>query len=99
MPATSTATAPRRQKSNARGPSPQPSIGSINAGSSYTKRQFIAATGLGLKSFRDAMRDGLPVKSAGRNYYILGSDWLAWLASRPNVEGAGTAAAKGGRTN
>jgi len=76
-----------------------PSLNAIESNVAYTKRQFLAATGLGLKSLRASMRDGLPVKKIGRGYYILGNDWLAFLASRPSVVGAGTAAAKSPRTN
>jgi len=96
----STATAPRRRPKVVHVSKSKPAVaGAINADCSYTKRQFLAATGLGLKSFRNAMRDGLPVKLAGRNYYVLGADWLAFLASRPSVEGAGTAAAKSPNRN
>lgn len=106
MSNSSTAAAPRRgrrrtivhasrAKPSTTASSHPPSITAVQAGQSYTRKQFFAATGIGAKAFRKAMVDGLPVKLIGKKYYVLGSDWLAFLANCPAVKPA----AKAARTN
>lgn len=55
--------------------------GIISRDASYTVREFCRRTGLGRYALTQARRAGLKVRASGQNRFILGSDWLDYLAS------------------
>lgn len=57
----------------------------IRRDSSYTRTQFIRALNIGKDGLRALICKGLPVRGVGRRRYILGSDWLDFLAKQPDV--------------
>lgn len=58
------------------------SLGPIEAGASYPLPVFQRLAGLSAWGLRKAKHAGLRVRTVGRRRYVLGSDWLEFLASR-----------------
>lgn len=55
----------------------------------YTLAEFQSRTGLGRAGVRAARRSGLIISACGRNRYVRGADWDAYLTSgRGEVRGA-----------
>lgn len=46
----------------------------------YALQEFRRRTGLGVHALRMARRGGLPVRRIGRQSFILGRDWLNFVA-------------------
>jgi hypothetical protein len=60
--------------------------GVIAAHEAYTLAEFSRRNRLGTWALREARRDGLIVRRVGGRAYILGADWLAYLArQRPET--------------
>lgn len=57
----------------------------ISRDSAYSRRQFMRALSIGKDGLRALIGKGLPVRGVGRRRYILGSDWLDFLAKQPDV--------------
>jgi len=57
----------------------------IQAQAAYTLASFEKLSGLGKAGIRSARRAGLPIRYVGNRPFILGSDWLNWLATRPTT--------------
>ena len=55
----------------------------IAAGMAYPVDEFRERARLGRAAYRNVRRSGLPVRRVGRRSFVLGADWLAFLASRP----------------
>ena len=53
--------------------------GVIRADESYTLAEFEERNRMGKAARRTAVRDGLIIRRVGRQSYILGRDWLAYL--------------------
>lgn len=50
----------------------------------YTLVDFKQRTGLGKDGIRAARRKGLRICKCGRNRYVTGSDWFAFLTKNPD---------------
>jgi hypothetical protein len=61
-------------------PHAAPTLAAIRADEALTVPDFLSRTGLGQKSLRKAKAQGLPVRRIGRRCYIIGRDWLDYLA-------------------
>jgi hypothetical protein len=57
----------------------------IHAQTSYPLASFAKLSGLGKAGIRSARRAGLPIRYVGNKPFVLGSDWLTWLATRPTT--------------
>ena len=57
-------------------------LGPSESDTAYPLPVFMQRAGLSRWAFRQARRNGLPVKVVGRRRYILGTDWLAFLANQ-----------------
>jgi hypothetical protein len=57
----------------------------IHAHTSYPLASFAKLSGLGKAGIRSARRAGLPIRYVGNKPFVLGSDWLTWLATRPTT--------------
>jgi hypothetical protein len=55
----------------------------ISIHESYSLREFRLRTGMGDFAFREARKDGLPVRKVGQKIFMLGSDWLEFLQQQP----------------
>ncbi len=49
----------------------------------YTLTDFKQRTGLGKEGIRTARKKGLRICKCGRNRYVTGSDWFAFLSQCP----------------
>jgi len=58
---------------------PTPSPGEIRADSVYRLADFKRRAGLRDWAFRTAKQQGLRILAHGRNRYVAGSDWIAFL--------------------
>jgi hypothetical protein len=56
------------------------SHGVIEAGAAYTLAEFRERSGMGEWAVRKARHAGLRVRRVGNVWWVLGSDFLAWLA-------------------
>jgi hypothetical protein len=61
---------------------PTPIVAGIRADESYPVADFMRINRFGVKTLRSARRNGLRVCRVGRNSYVLGSDWLEYLAKK-----------------
>lgn len=59
--------------------------GVVVAGTAYSLTAFTKATGLGRTALREARRQGLPVRRVGLRSWVLGSDWLEFLATKAEI--------------
>ncbi len=59
-----------------------PLLGEIEDGVSYALPRFMGLTGQGRKSIAKAKADGLEITRIGRRSYILGRNWIAYLARK-----------------
>lgn len=66
-------------------------VGVISAGEAYSLPVFKSRTGQSDTAIRTARRKGLPIRYSGNRAYILGADWLAFLAGQ-STEAPGPAA-------
>jgi hypothetical protein len=57
--------------------------GEIEASTAYPLETFIRKTGLGRKAIARLRRDGMPVRVAGRQRFIIGADFIEALAINP----------------
>ena len=57
--------------------------GVIAAGCSYTLPEFMARAGLQNAALKTAKKNGLIIRYHARRGYVLGSDWLDFLAKAP----------------
>ena len=71
----------RTEASSARAP------GFIELNAVYTMAEFQARTGLGKSAMRAARRKGMRVLYAGRNAFVLGSDFVEFLTHSDAREG------------
>lgn len=55
---------------------------SIRADEAVNRKQFLARTGISRYQFPDLVRAGLRVRTVGRRKFILGADWLEFLAAQ-----------------
>lgn len=62
-------------------PDPQ-TPGVIDAPAAYTVAEFRRRTGMAQYAFRQARANGLRVVAVGKKRYVLGADWLAFLAKQ-----------------
>ena len=51
----------------------------IDANCCYTLKEFKKQTGMGDVGVRECFKSGLPSSHIGRQTFILGSDWLAFV--------------------
>ena len=58
-----------------------PHLGPIEAGASYPLPIFQKLAGLSAWGLRRAKAAGLRVRTVGRRKFVLGDDWLAFLAT------------------
>lgn len=58
------------------------SLGEIAADRSYPLPTFQTLAGLSAWAMRMARRDGLKVRTVGRRKYVIGRDWLEYLAKQ-----------------
>jgi hypothetical protein len=58
--------------------------GEILADATYDRATFMKRTGLGRYVWMNARKQGLPVKMIGNAAFIVGQDWLDFVASRPS---------------
>ena len=65
-------------------------LGPIERGVVYPYRDFLARTGLGRKAVARLRREGMPIRKAGRNSFILGEDFLDALQRTKQATGART---------
>jgi hypothetical protein len=61
--------------------------GVISRDSAYSLDEFKARTRTSDHALRQARRAGLQIRYAGRRGYILGSDWLEFIAAAPRQRG------------
>jgi hypothetical protein len=54
----------------------QKTLGPIERGVCYPYPDFLTRSGLGRKAIARLRREGMPVRKAGRNSFILGDDFL-----------------------
>lgn len=54
----------------------------IREGESYRVEDFRQRAGLSVWQFHEAKCDGLKVRQVGKQSFVLGSDWLAFLSSQ-----------------
>ena len=81
------------------------SEGTISAGVSYSLKEFKLRTGLGTAALRECRLRGLTVRRVGLRSFVLGQDWLDYLASssrsfpnptkKPTAQFAGQRRARG----
>jgi len=57
--------------------------GEIVADASYSLAEFSERTGLKRAAMREARRNGLKVRRAHKRGYVLGRDWISYLAQQP----------------
>ena len=57
-------------------------LGPISATEVYPLPLFMRLTGLSNWAMRQARRNGLKLKTAGRRKYVRGADWHEFLATR-----------------
>ena len=57
----------------------------IDRNKAYPLAEFARQTGLNKASLRSARRAGLAIRYVGNRPFLLGSDWLDWLATRPTT--------------
>jgi hypothetical protein len=57
----------------------------IDRNKAYPLSEFGRLAGLNKASLRSARRGGLAVRYVGNRPFVLGSDWLDWLATRPTT--------------
>lgn len=71
-------------------PPATPVRGAIERGVVYPLPLFMGKTGLGRKAVAKLRRNGMPVRRAGRNSYILGDDFHDALLRSTTGTGAAT---------
>ncbi|MBB02727.1 hypothetical protein GYB59_06275 [bacterium] len=57
--------------------------GEIIADASYSLQEFKERTGMGRAAMQQARRKGLVVRRAHKRGYVLGRDWINYLAQQP----------------
>jgi hypothetical protein len=57
----------------------------IDRHKAYPLAEFARQTGMNKAAIRSARRAGLAVRYHGNKGFVLGSDWLDWLATRPTT--------------
>jgi hypothetical protein len=57
----------------------------IDRNRAYPLADFARLAGMNKASIRSARRGGLAVRYVGNRPFVLGSDWLDWLATRPTT--------------
>jgi hypothetical protein len=62
-------------------PGATPSLGAVSADQCLPLTEFCRLTGIGRWGLYAAQKRGLKVSKVGRRKFILGSDWLAFVAS------------------
>lgn len=58
-----------------------PSTGVIRAGESYPLEEFKRRAGLSRHTMKRIRERGFPVRRCGNRGFVVGDDWLAFLAS------------------
>lgn len=67
---------------------PKPLRGEIKRGVAYPMPVFMQLSGLGRKAISKLRREGMDVRKAGRNSYILGDDFHDALLRSKSTTGA-----------
>jgi len=57
----------------------------IDRNRAYPLADFARLAGMNKASIRSARRGGLAIRYVGNRPFVLGSDWLDWLATRPTT--------------
>jgi hypothetical protein len=57
----------------------------ISRDTAYPLADFGRLAGMNKAAIRSARRGGLAVRYVGNKPFVLGSDWLDWLATRPTT--------------
>lgn len=55
---------------------------SVRADEALSRKQFLQRTGISRYQFPQLVREGLRIRQAGRRKFILGSDWIEFLARK-----------------
>lgn len=64
-----------------------PSIvdGIIEADKAYSIKVFQRITGMGTAAMREARKKGLPVRRCGLRSFVIGRDWIEYLAENSKI--------------